>query len=276
MRLNRDLFQMLIGAAVMAMSCSVHATTYNEAVMAANPHAYFTMDETSGTTAFNQVGFPAGENGTYVNGPTLGAAANGQLGTAVSFDGTNDLVRILDPHNPTDYTLEAWVKLDALPTSFANILWRTDAGESGSFSHILQVLGDGRFVHYTFDGGTRSVTSTTVAQVGRWYHVVGVYHPGATGVGFMSIYINGVLEQNWNFGVLNNPWTGGNRWLIGDTHASGPFLKASVDEVAIYHSLLSANTIAAHFAAATIPEPATATLGLLALGGLMLRRRRMA
>lgn len=257
----------------------VQGFKYASAVSADNPHGYWRLGEAVGLTAFNEVGSPTGENGTYVNGSVLGAGGipGAVSDTAVNFDGNNDFVRVLDPHDPTDYTLEAWVKLDSLPSSWANILWRTNSGETSAFSHMLQVLSDGTFRHYTHDGASRQVDSTTKAQPGQWYHVVGEYHPGAAQSGFMSIYIDGELEKNWMAGPLNNPWTGGDRWLLAKPHGTGSnYFDGTIDEVAVYDSLLGAAVIKGHYKAGTVPEPITMLAVVLSLGGLgrYVRRRR--
>ena len=261
------------------------ASAYADAVHALNPHAYLRLGENAGATAFNEVGYPTGENGEYQNGPTLGVAGipGGGGDTAVDFDGASSRVRIMDPHDPTDYTLTAWVKMDTFPGGWQNILWRTDSGESNAFSHILQVIEDGGgdmvFKHYTWDGAARQVTGTTPIQPGQWHHVAGVYHPGSPG--YMSLYVDGQLDFNWT-GNLNNPWTGGDRWLIADSHASGANFDGTIDDVAIFHTLLTAEQIAGLYEAgitsnAEIPEPCTlvlTALGLSALAGRIRRRRK--
>jgi len=260
------------------------APSYPDLVNALNPHGYWRLGEAGGTTAFNEVGFPGGENGTYQGNATPGVAGipGGGGDTAASFDGAGDRVRILDPHDPTNYTLEAWVKLDALPTSWANVVMRTntDSYAPNAFSHILQVNSAGMFRHYSWDGSGRHVDSTILAQPDQWYHVVGKYHPGGSGNGFVSISVNGTDEKKVS-GSFGNPWTGGDRWMLGDSHQSLPDFHGTIDEVAIYHHLLTSQHIMAHYEAGitaptVIPEPISMLavgLSIAGLGGYMRRRR---
>jgi len=266
----------VISISIATFSAATVQAAYVDVVQADNPHGYWRLGEGSGTTAYNQVGYPTGENGTYLNTPALATTGIPGAGgdTAVNFDGSNDFVRILDSHDPTDYALEAWVNVDTLPAAWANFVMRTDSGELNAFSHILQVLSDGTFRHYTYASGGKSVDSTTLAVPGQWYHVVGVFHPGTSGTGYMSIYVNGTREGH-SPGTFSNPWAGGDRWLLADSHAAGPYFDGTIDEAAVYHDVLAESDIQEHYAVG-IPEPSTFTLTALGLLGLLAfgRRRR--
>ena len=260
--------------------------SYPDAVNALNPHGYWRLGESAGTTTVvNEVDIT--ENGEYQNGPILGVAGipGGGGDTAADFDGGDDRVRMMDPHHPTDYTLTAWVKMDTVPTQWQNILWRTNSGESAAFSHILQVVPKGNdmvFKHYTWDGHERYVEGVIPVVADQWYHLAGVYHPGTGNSGYMSLYVNGNLEKHWT-GTLGNPWNGGDRWLLADNHASGVNFDGTIDDVAIFHSLLTADEIAGLYEAGitpsgVIPEPITMLAVALSLGGLgrYVRKRRRA
>jgi hypothetical protein len=251
---------------------AVQADMISDAVLADSPYDYWRLDETAGTTVTAEVG----PTGLYEGTPTLGVAGIAGAGgnTAVNFDGVDDLARISDGTQPTSYSIELWTKLDvAVDTGYRNLIYRTAANEAGSFSHILQVV-NGKFVHYTFDGAARTVTGTTTVVPDTWYHVVGTFQPGAAGAARMGIWVNGVEEMAFT-GVLNNPWNGGDRWVLGRNHGGTPLhFDGTLDEVAIYNTTLSQSQIQAHYLAGSIPEPSA--LSLLALGSAVLcsvRRR---
>jgi len=266
---------MFLGVCI-AVSLAVPAQAgYVDVVLADNPHAYWRLGESTGTTA--QDATTNNIDGSYVNGPTLSQSgiAGGGGDTAVSFDGTDDKVRIFDSAQPTAYTLETWVK-PALLNTQQSMIGRTNSTEQGSHSHELWLRSDNKFYHRTWDGAERWILGTTTAQVDQWYHVVGVYKPGAAGVGFMSLWVNGVREGFWNANTMNNPWAGGDRWMLAEDFPSTGFFNGTLDEVAIYYDVLPDADIQEHYAAG-IPEPTTfvlSALGLLGLLGWGRRRRR--
>ncbi|HUT34794.1 MAG TPA: LamG-like jellyroll fold domain-containing protein [Planctomycetota bacterium] len=245
---------------------------YSARVLSASPHIYLRLDEDPGVTRALDFAVQDGiQPGTYSNSPTLGVAGiPGTVAdpdTAARFNGTNQSVLILDAPDPTAYTLEAWAMLES--TANQSLIVRTDgAGPAANWSHQLRV-NSGTFEHYLHDGAVRSVLGTTVVQPGVWYYVVGT----ATNGGQMNLYVNGQSEGTPV--SIGNLWTGGDRWMLGSNsgQSMGYFL-GTLDEVAIYSSVLSQSEIAEHYrlGSSLVPEPAT--FGLVALGALAVARRR--
>lgn len=157
---------------------------------------------------------------------------------SLQFDGIRDRVNIIDEPDPVDYTLSAWVKLaEVRPSSI--IVRLGEGGTNGILSHQLRLNADGRFEHEVFDNiQFHTVTGTTVAQPGQWYHVAGT----AQSDGSMRLFVNGVEEGSpSDIGTL---WGGGRRWLVGSNSGSGtPFFSGWIDELAIWSGALSAARI---------------------------------
>ncbi|HRX07022.1 MAG TPA: MBG domain-containing protein, partial [Kiritimatiellia bacterium] len=107
---------------------------------------------------------------------------------ALRFDGTDDQVVLPLTNHPTAYTVEAWVKRDS--TGAMSILAASDNNPMAAYSHQLRMTAGGAFEHYLWDGAGKTVTGTTVAQTGRWYHVCGTAQNG----GVMRLYVNGAEE----------------------------------------------------------------------------------
>lgn len=132
------------------------------------------------------------------------------LGTsALRFDGIDDYLEISDNSEPTQYTIEAWVKVFEIYDS--NIIVRTgNNGPHSAWSHQLRIR-DGKFEHYIWDGSSHELQGTTVIQKGNLYHVVGV----ASNNGMMRLFVNGKEEGNGQaIGTMSH---GLDRYLIGSS-----------------------------------------------------------
>lgn len=258
---------------LIALSANVsHAASliYRNAVLANNPIAYYEFDETSGTDVIDTV---AANNGAYFDSVTLGVVSGGpNLGTAVDFTGGfAALPDVVGLHN--QFTIEAWIYADTLSGINAIVAQTWDNGAVHlNVTDELSGAGTLQAAHFS---GADSHTNGGVIATGTWYHVVAT----ADTTGSNYLYINGVLNTDATLtssGAVGN-WS---NTLIGawannfNAHTPERFFDGKIDEVAFYDSALSAQDIAAHYAAATVPEPSSAAL--LGLGGLalILRRRK--
>jgi len=228
-------------------------TPYASSVLADSPVSYWRLNEASGTTANDQ----AGTNpGSYVNGPTLGAAgllAAESTNKAVAFDGVNDQVRIGDAASldmTTRVSLEAWIRPAALPATgaFASVVTKPEA-------YSIQFSGP-RLEFTIMQSGTRRRLQAPAGAVatGQTYHVVGTYD-GAQ----QRLYLNGVQ-------VASAPLTGNitattTSLGIGNWNNS-EFFSGTIDEVAAYNAVLAPGRAQAHYDAgtATAPPPPPPTI----------------
>ena len=150
-------------------------------------------------------------------------------------------------------TVEAWVRLDAESTPntsspglqyivFKKNTRTIDYGNFEGYTLVKnQVSGQDvfGFTIASASGQQVNVNSTTVPQVGVWYHVAGTYDAGS---GYLSIYLNGVLEDSAYAGFPMDYDT--TPIFIGTTGQNWDGkLQGSVDEVSIYNRALSANEI---------------------------------
>ncbi len=224
---------------------------YSATVVADSPISYWRLGETSGTVASDERGV---NPGGYFNGPLLGQTsllAGDSANKAVTFDGTNDHVRIASssPLSPAQkVSLEAWIKPTALPSTgaFASILTKAE-------SYSLQFNGP-RLEFTIMQNGTRKRLQAAAGAIvaGQTYHVVGTYD-GTT----QRLYINGsqVASTALSGSDLEQHQTAS----IGSWGGTEEFFKGTIDEVAVYGSTLSAARVSAHHVAAT---PSTQTTAL--------------
>jgi Concanavalin A-like lectin/glucanases superfamily len=212
---------------------------YALAVLADNPSAYFRLEDAQGVTALeNEV------PGSSVSA-TLGAAAvYGSQGISVSerairfgSGGPNLLLSGPVITGGTDaYSLESWVSFAVLPS---NIINGRDAAGRGS---TIFRFDDGTFHSENWRGtagGDHLFYALTQTKIGvaRWYHVVITYDPAADNE---FLYIDGLVAQSGRINpsarvVPQAPV----QWLFA----------GSIDEVAVYPTVLSPARIAAHMAA---------------------------
>lgn len=179
-----------------------------------------------------------GNDGTVNGGVNYGA--DGKLGTALGFNGTDGYVNVPDHSslNPTDeITLLAWVKWDidpALGSSYASIINKNVDNQYRLHHDISNTNFE--FAIRTDPNGGRWVDSTTVPQKDKWYFVVGTYDGS-----FLKIYVDGVLENtNSHAGAL---LTSASDLNIGRRTSNDRFFNGVIDEAAIFDRALTAQEI---------------------------------
>ncbi len=244
-----------IAAHYEAGSGKVLPPSYSSEVLADNPVSYWRLGETSGTTAVDE---RAANAGTYTNAPTLGATsllATETANKAVTFDGTNDHVRVSNSAGlqlTTSVSLEAWIKPTSLPASgsFRSILTKAE-------SYALQFNGP-RLEFTIMQAGVRKRVQAPEGAIvaGQTYHVVGTY--GVEGeLGFQNLYVNGV--QVATASLSGAATTNTNALFIGSWNATQEFFNGTIDDAAVYGTVLSASRIAAHYEVGADPPTTTIT-----------------
>ncbi len=228
------------------------AIAYKDFIYTAQPIAYWKLDETSGTTAIDELG---NYDLDYQNSPTLGAPAivNGG-GTAVDFDGSTHHAllttadwRIAD----TQGSFELWITPDAPGTGWQTIIQSCDTATTNYVFNIGMVDVSGLVSFQIRENGTDIINfySTTALTQDEQYHIV-VTSDGST----IKMYINGVEET-----LSIQAGTNSGQWLDDCTNrdnlAFGALIRTStasyfdgtLDEVAYYDYPLSQAQVTAHY-----------------------------
>jgi predicted alpha-1,2-mannosidase len=237
--------------------------SYAAAVVADKPLAYWPLNETNGTVAFDQVG---GNNGTYVGGVTTGQpgvslAAFGYPSYAALFDGTSGYVDIPSgPFNITNaITTIAWVNVPVI-AHFSGLIghgdssWRMSASASGNPGGA--------------DGSSGDATSPTSIVDSGWHMVVYAYTGVPNTANNGSLYVDGVLEANDTISSVAG--SGLDVWIGGaPDYGTGRLLPGSIAQVAVFTNALSAAQVQALYYIGTNTPPVTLTLVPLAAGNAM-------
>lgn len=194
------------------------------------------FDEGSGTSVADASGL--GNHGTLTGPSWIGSP----LGSALDFDGVNDLVQV--PADPTldiqdEITLAAWVNV----RSFENWEGVITKGLTKT-AYGLNVWGDGT-IRLTANWGSPAGgvgigawNSTMTLSPNTWHHIATTYD-GQT----IRFYVDGVEDSRkptptLRFGLVNEPLTVG-----GDLPGQDEYLDGAIDDVRVYDHALSAAEI---------------------------------
>ena len=214
-------------------------TPYQANLLALGPLAYWPLDETSGTVAYDMA---SGYNGTYVGNVTLGVpgvplAGFGTSSYGAAFDGTTAYVDIPEgPFNITNgITAMAWVYVGAYP-NFGDIFGHGDA------SWRLSVNGTGD--PGAADGTAADATSATSIVDGNWHMVVYTYD-GSLATSNGVLYVDGAIVAHDS--VTTRPvgdkldvWIGG-----APDYGTARLLTATIAHAAVFTQALPAAAVSA-------------------------------
>jgi hypothetical protein len=213
------------------------------------------LDETSGTTAADSSG--KGNNGTLVNMTPPGCWVTGQIGNALSFDGTDDYVDLgtdssLNFGSSEPFTVSAWVKTTESYGMIVSFRSSTDGGPviDLAVGYDGGVDSSGRVMILVRQNGGSSYARVTggIVNDGLWHHVAAVRGSGST----IELFLDGV-SQGTNSGAesggaitTNLRAIGSERRWVNDSYGTADqrYLAGTIDDVRVYDRALGAAEIA--------------------------------
>jgi len=194
--------------------------------------ASFGFEEGTGSTVADSSG--NGNNGS-ITGATWTTA--GKYGSALSFNGTNNLVSVPDSNSldlTTAMTLEAWVKPTALGTTWRTVLMKE---RSANMSYDLYANDDKGFPETAvWIGGEKASKATAGLPLNAWTHLAATYD-GAN----LRLYVNGT--QTATIAQTGSITTSTGALRIGGNNVWPEWFSGVIDEVRVYNRALSATEI---------------------------------
>jgi len=234
--------------------------------------AYWPLNETSGTMTMDLSG--NGLDGTLQTGATLSAAGAPGFMSGAAFDGVDDQI-LIGPGNTTglgnltsDFTVMGWIN----PADLLGV--QRIMGASPSAAWGFGINGSNlRFTTF----GVKDYEIPGPVLGNAWSHIAAVMDASFD----TTFYLDGNLLGTILHTASGN--TTANNFFLGTADGAAEHFNGSLDELAIFSGALTQEQVqnaknfgALNFNGLPVPEPATAALGLLAVGalGLVARRRQ--
>lgn len=278
MKTNKKSWLFAMAAGLASAAC-LTATPTTEATLINGLVEYWEMDGN-----FNANVTPAHAGTLSTTGTGSGTFAAGKFGQAIDLENsTNNQAFITIGGNENDFdfaggsmSASAWYSTESLYVNFQALMGK---GENASW-RIARNSGSGTQFKLSVSGAIGD--GELDQQNGTFQHVVAIYD-GANGT---KLFINSVLVGSTATSYVL-PNIANAMQIGGNPQASGRGWDGMIDDVGIWNRALTTQEIASIYnggrgatirslVAPPVPEPATASLALLGLAGLMARRRRMA
>lgn len=224
------------------------AQPYVGAVLADSPRFLWLLDEKAGTaTAQDRSGNRF--LGDYGPGALLGQPGGlpNNPGTSVSTSGGLALTSAYTAGSPSTHTMELWFR--AGPQSVGSLVGfgsSTTTGAPPVEDRVVRLTASGQITYGDWDSNPRSPIATPGGYAdGAWHHLVVVSTAANGGRQSTVVYVDGVARAS---GLTSKVDDYTSYVRVGGGSGSATFT-GSIDNVAIYHSALSASRVAAHWAA---------------------------
>ncbi len=167
---------------------------------------------------------------------------DGRAGASLRFDGTNDLVRVLDDNllKPDALTIELWTRLDGIQPRLARLLRKAGNFQPGYLLSATTSNLDPT-IHF-FANEIVFDTQQHSAYLNEWHHFAGIFDDGD-----VRLYVDGQLVANVQTDAGPLDHSSSNLTIGGATFGSTEFIRGDIDDVRIWNYARSATEIANNY-----------------------------
>jgi hypothetical protein len=245
------------GANTSALSPNASATVptsaeaYPTQVLADGATLYWRYDAASGS--YNADSSTGDDSGVSVGGPVHGVTPGAVPGSkAYTFNGSTQWTYSdrLDP-TPTQYSIETWFKTTTTSGGKLIGFGNNSTHPSGNYDKHIYMANNGRLIFGVYTGATRIVTTPGAYNDGTWHLAIATQ--GSDG---LKLYVDGALTASDPTVTTSQNYPG--YWHVGyDNLGSWPsapassYFAGSIDEAAVYPTVLTPAQIANHYALGT-------------------------
>jgi RHS repeat-associated protein len=227
---------------------------YPAQVDADGAQPYWRLGETTGSSFASSIG---SYTGSWTGSPTLGVtgALNSDTNKAVTLNGSSQYGTVTSASQlgkTNNFSIELWIKRSKNAASQA-VLGKPLTTTTKSENYAIW-LDTSNKVRFEVGNGTNSQTVTSAAAVDtNWHHIVATFASGS-----LKLYLDGSLSASAT-ASFSTTATNSSTLDVGRAGSSN-YYGGSLDEIAIYGSVLTATQIADHHTKGTSTPPGPQTV----------------
>jgi signal peptidase I len=237
-------------ASGMSWAVAPWAQPYVSAVVSDSPQLFWLLDEKAGTTtAQDRSGNQ--QLGTYKTTTVLGQPGGlpNNPGTSISTTGGLALTSAYAAASSSTHTTELWFRsADQSGGYLSGFGLSTTTGTPLYEDRVVRLTSAGRITYGDWSNSPKSVITTPATPVyddNAWHHLVVVSTPASSGRETSVIYVDGVARIS---GLTTKVESYSGYVRVGGGTGTAAF-NGSIDNVSFYGTALSAQGVAAHYAA---------------------------
>ena len=233
---------------------------YGARVFADQASLYWRFDEAAGSSTAKDSSSAAQAPGTYNSGVQLTQPAAIATGSSASFDGSSSgfVAENATTSVAGSYSEEAWFKSSS--NTGGKILGFENSGAAigSNYDKQIYLTNSGAIVFGVYTGGVQSIQKSGSYNDDAWHHVVATQGPDG-----MKLYVDGIMAGS-NATTTSQQFAG--VWRAGGGNLQGwpdqpssNFFTGSLDEVAVYDTVLDSATVSSHYQIGTGTTPPDTT-----------------